>query len=57
MGWNYLREILLNRHRDRSFGADWAKREAASVGGLFHFTHRALTSAIAAISKYVELRQ
>jgi hypothetical protein len=37
MEWNYLREILLNRHRDRGFGADWSKREAASVGGLFHF--------------------
>ena len=37
MEWNYLPEILLNRHRDRSFGADWSKRGAASVGGLFHF--------------------
>ena len=37
MEWNYLREILLNRHRDRGLGADWSKREAASVGGLFHF--------------------
>ena len=37
MEWNYLREILLNRHRDPGFGADWSKREAASVGGLFHF--------------------
>ncbi len=37
MEWKHLREILLNRHRDRGFGADWSKREAASVGGLFHF--------------------
>ena len=35
MEWNYLREILLNQHRDHSFGVDWSKREAASVGGLF----------------------
>jgi hypothetical protein len=36
MEWNYLHEILLNRHRDHGFGADWSKHEAASVGGLFH---------------------
>ena len=40
MEWHYLREILLNRHRDRGFGADWSKREAASVGGLFHFKRK-----------------
>ena len=49
MDWKHLRcvALLLNRHRDRGFGADWAKREAALVGGLFHFIHRALNSAIA----------
>ena len=49
MDWKHLRcvALLLNRHRDRSFGADWAKREAALVGGLFHFIHRALNAAIA----------
>ena len=38
MDWKHLRcvALLLNRHRDRSLGADLAKREAASVGGLFH---------------------
>ena len=40
MEWHYLREILLNRHRDRGFGSDWSKREAASVGGLFHFKRK-----------------
>ena len=52
MDWKHLRcvALLLNRHRDRSFGADLAKREAASVGGLFHIIHRALKSAITSIS-------
>ena len=38
MEWKHLRcvALLLNRHRDRSFGADWSKREAASIGGLIH---------------------
>jgi len=40
MEWHYLHEILLNRHRDRGFGTDWSKREAASVGGLFHFKRK-----------------
>ena len=47
MEWNYLREILLNRHRDSGFGADWSKREAASVGGLFHFKRNVFGAAVA----------
>ena len=37
MEWNYVREILLNRDRDRGFEADWSKHRGCLGGGPFHF--------------------